>query len=119
MPAQILRCPSSASSLLLPHIRVLGLAAARSSRQESYRRRLLPQDQADRGSLMEAALQKGFVDEVSVWRRLKGTRFKLIDAVLFNVISPGSEDVLGQVRTRLGSPPSSLRPVCGRELAIV
>ena len=57
------------------------------------------QDQADRGSLLEAALQKGFVDEVTDWRRsLKGTRFKLIDAVLFNVISPGSENVLGQVR---------------------
>ena len=55
------------------------------------------QDHADRGSLVEAARQKGFVDGVTGWRRsLKGSRFKLIDAILFNVISPGSEDVLGQ-----------------------
>ncbi len=45
------------------------------------------------------------MDEVTDWRRsLKGTRFKLIDAVLFNVISPGSEDVLGQVRPPFRTP---------------
>ena len=56
------------------------------------------QEQADRGAILEAAQRKGFVDNVTGWRRsLKGSRFKLIDAILFNVISPGSEDVLGQV----------------------
>ena len=68
------------------------------------------QDHAERGSLLEAALQKGFVDGVTDWRRsLKGTRFKLIDAVLFNVISPGAEDVLGQARLPFRTPSLAYR----------
>ena len=38
------------------------------------------------------------MEDYSAWRRsLKGSRFKLIDVTVFNVISPGTEDVLGQV----------------------
>jgi hypothetical protein len=56
------------------------------------------QDQDDRGATLAEARQKGFAENYSAWRTsLKGSRFKLIDVVVFNVISPGTEDVLGQV----------------------
>ncbi len=50
--------------------------------------------------MLAEAKRTGFVANYSGWRRgLKGTRFKLIDVLLWNVISPGSEEVLGQVQT--------------------
>ena len=56
------------------------------------------QDLDDRGAMLAEVRQKGFVENYSGWRRsLKGSRFRLIDVLLFNVISPGTEDVLGQV----------------------
>ena len=48
--------------------------------------------------MLVAAQEHGFVADYSGWRRsMKGTRFKLIDVLLWNVISPGSEDIIGQV----------------------
>ena len=58
----------------------------------------LTQVQEERGAMLAAAQEHGFVADYSGWRRsLKGTRFKLIDVLLWNVISPGSEDIIGQV----------------------
>ena len=57
------------------------------------------QVQEERAAMLARAQDSGFVADYSGWRRsLAGTRFQLIDVLLWNVISPGSEDVLGQVR---------------------
>ena len=49
--------------------------------------------------MLAEAQQRGFIANYSGWRRsLQGTRFKLLDVLLWNVISPGSEALLGQVR---------------------
>lgn len=66
------------------------------------------QIQEERAAMLAEAQKRGFVADYSGWRRsLKGTRFKLIDVLLWNVISPGSEDVLGQVRAHAAGCPGA------------
>ena len=48
--------------------------------------------------MLAAARERGCIHDYTGWRRsLKGQRFQLLNVVLWNVISPGSPDILGQV----------------------
>jgi hypothetical protein len=48
-----------------------------------------PTAQPDRSSALSAALENGYVNGYEGWRKsFKGTRFKIMDATVFNVEAP-------------------------------